>query len=476
MKTKFIRLLLLSSFILVGCDNPFKKADKNNNEPEQQSEPQGETPQGEEQLPGDSFTPFKARLEVKMEADLKGSEDKYPLYFDYDDSFFLKDAEVYDKDLSLLSFGTSIAATYFETALYFFSRAKFVDIDSKDLIGEPTEDSLGYTLAHKTINDNEVFAVAIRGFEYKKEWENNFIIEKEGDHNGFRLRVDELYQFLTDYVNDHHDNKNIKLWICGYSRGGAISDLLASKIFRENEIKVNPKDMYVYTFEAPPSLCEENAVAYKNVHNIINSADFITHIPPAEYGLRRDGVDYEIYDANLSALVHAWDNEIEIPAYAATQGANNDLEFVQYVSSTMVKDYGDDSKNAMTRKQYVDNYQAGLSYSIGLIFAMDPITRSQMMNDLTSNPFNALVILGDSSGQSMANFMKTYLDMDHLSYENDELVSACAVLIKASGSILSGIFTLYMDSTGKSDMQRMFNMHYPEVTYCLLVNAHSKVA
>lgn len=464
MKAKFLRLLILSSFVLVGCDNPFNKKSKTDSE--QEETPTVQTPTGEENKT------YKRKFSYKMEALLKGSEEPYRIYVDYDDAYFLKDAEVYDKDLSSLSFGMAISATYEEWALDFFEHCQFIDIHSHNLNEEPTAYTLGYTFAHKTIGDSELFAVAIRGHEYKQEWQNNFLIGEEGDHEGFLHRANDVYLLLNDYISEHHNNRTIKLWISGYSRAGGISDLLTSLIFKGNDINVTAKNMFVYTFEAPASLCEENAIKYKNVHNIINSADLITYIPPTQYGLYRDGEDVEIYDANVSSIVHAWDNDINIPVFTSTMGATNDIEFVQYVLSSIFDYDGDAGKTAKTRAEYVANYQSGLSYSIGLIFAMNPSTRTQMMNNLMTN---YLVFL-DLSGQSMANFLKTYLDMDHLSYNNSELVSACAVLVKAFGSIFSGLISLYMSDAGKNDMQRILNMHYPEVTYCLLNNYHSILA
>ena len=475
MRAKFLRLLILSSFVLVGCNNPFNK--KNETEPETEENQGGE--QGGEQGGGEQITPdsyLRKPVNFKMETLLKGGTTPYSIEVNYDDTLFVKDAEVYNKDLSLLSFGAAVSATYENWAKDFLTDCEFKNPLLHEMDIEPTENTLGYTLGHKTIDSSELFAVMIRGHEYKREWVNNFIIGETGDHEGWLARTSELYASLTTYVNQYKGDNRVKLWIVGYSRAGAISNMLASLLFRGNEISIVARDMFVYTFEAPGGLTEEHATKYANVHNIVNSADIVTYIPPTQYGLYRAGQDEEIYDANVSAIVHAWDNQVTIPAFVSTQGTTNDLQFVQYVLSSIFNYDGDASKTAKTREQYVANYQTGLSYSIGLMFAMNPSTRQQMLNALTSDYMTALTVLGDSSGQSMANFLKTYLDMDHISYNNSELVSACAVLVKATGSIFSGILGLYMSDAGKTDMQRMFNMHYPEVTYCLLNNMHSKLA
>ena len=204
MKAKFLRLLLLSSFVLVGCSNPFAK--KENPEPEQEQPSGGQQDGGDPQSGGegeDKSSLLKRAVHVQMEALLTGSEDNYELEFIYDDSLFLKDAEVYDKDLSLLSFGASMAGTFRNWAENFLDDTDFNDLYQKDYEGEPTAETLAYSFAHKTIEDNELFAVIIRGHEYKKEWSNNLEIGADGDHVGWLYNSMKLCDELKDYINDH---------------------------------------------------------------------------------------------------------------------------------------------------------------------------------------------------------------------------------------------------------------------------------
>ncbi len=92
--------------------------------------------------------------------------------------------------------------------------------------------------------------------------------------------------------------------------------------------------MFVYTFEAPASLSEENALPYENVHNINNEADLITYIPPEKYGLKRCGVDYPIYDPNISSLIKEFDSEITVPEFKEVDSGDELL-----TNDTQVKDY-----------------------------------------------------------------------------------------------------------------------------------------
>ena len=472
--TKFLRLLLLSSFVLVGCDNPFKKKEA---EPETNETP--ETPGDEGSPEGEPTKPTKKTITYKMEQLLRGSSSNYSIEVDYDNAYFLRDAEVYDKDLSLLSFGGAISATYKSWILDFFSDTEFENVTTHDYDIEPTADTLGYALAHKSIDDYELFAVAIRGHEYKKEWQNNLTIGLEGDHQGYLARGTELYSALSAYISQYKGEKTIKLWAFGYSRAGAMADMLASLILRSDGINVNPKNMFIYTFEAPNSLSEEHAIAYENIHNIINSADLVTYIPPNKYGLYRPGKDFEIYDANVGSIVRGFDPVISIPTYVSCKPdgstqCNNDIDFVNYILNSIFDYNLDDNKDAQTREDYVEHYQTDLSYILGLILSLSSSTRTDLFSSFSDYSTIALIIM-DSSGTSMANHIKTYLNRDHVEYDNDQLVASCKTLQSAFSSIFSGLAAVMMNNNYKSNLTRTIDMHYPEVTYCLLNNAHKKL-
>ena len=484
MRAKFLRLLVLSSFILVGCNNPFKKGEPQVEPEQQQSGDQGGGEQGGGEQGGGEQTPTDTHLQkkvnVKMEALLKNSSTPYNVEFDYDDNLFLKDAEVYDKDLSMLSLGAAISATYEDWAKDFLRDCEFNDALSHQMDIEPTEDSLGYTLGHKSIDNSELFAVMVRGHEYKREWANNFIIGETGDHEGWLARVTELNTSLSTYINQYKDEKTVRLWMVGYSRAGAISNMLASLILRTDGINVNPKNMFVYTFEAPAGLTEEHAHQYANVHNIVNSADIVTYIPPTQYGLHRAGVDFEIYDINFGTYVTQFDSSITVPDWVPCNSSDfggntisNDVDLTQYLINDLFSQKVSSTATAHNRESYVANYQSGLSYTIGILFALSPNSRSQILANTTSL---AMTIYFDSDGSQLANTLKPYLNVDGVSYTDSELVAACAVFEKAFINLFGTIIGIYMSSTYSSNLTRILDMHYPEVTYCLLKNANSKLA
>ena len=427
---------------------------------------------------------FVKDITVQLDPGIKKAEEgqtlePYNLSFTFDDELFLGNPKEYNNDLSMLSLGASLATMNKTKGTAFFTEAEFEDISTHDYDGDPTKDTMAYFMAHKTIGDYELVTVSFRGFDYGLEWANNFTIGKTGDHEGFAARGAETYEALKTYLNTYAKDKSLKVWINGYSRAGALSNMLASLILRNNELAITQDNLFVYTFEAPASLTDEHAIAYPNVHNIINDADLITFIPPAQYELYRCGKDYQIYDPNVATLMNQFDEGMNFPEFQEFDEIKSDVQFRDSILDSVfnheITDESDKERCANTREQYVDNYQAGLSNGIGYIFAMKASTRSQLIEDLKGLGFGAALILGDETGEEMAKFLKPYLDKDNVPYSEEGLASDCAVLMRGIIFLFGTILSYFLqDGAEKSDLTRLLDMHYPETTYVLLQNAHAK--
>lgn len=429
------------------------------------------------------FEPYQAKVNVELGPSINSErEDPYNLEFTYDDNYFLKDAKAYDKDLSLLSFGSAIATESKEATVAFFNAGQFNDITPYGYESTPTADSVGYTLSHKNINGSELIAINVRGLSYGMEWQNNFLIGETGDHAGFIARANDIYQSIQSYITAKGIKNTLKLWISGYSRGGAVSNALASVILRAENPIVAQSDMFVYTFEAPACLDTSNCIAYENVHNILNVNDLIPRVPPAKYGLGKCGVDYPIYDEDVSNIVKELDEDLVIPEFAQVESVDADSNTVTLHNDTELVDFiidavfnykaaeGQEGYTANTREEYYDNYQDDLGYMIGLIFALSPKTRSEMLGDLSGT--NMLIVI--SSDEGMSNFLKGYLDKDSISYTEEKLLSACNLFRNALLTVFLKVVALYANESYRPSLMRLIDMHYPETVYALLVNAHAK--
>ena len=411
-------------------------------------------------------------IQVKMDASLNSQKQTYDVSMKYDDNYFLSDSKTYNKGLSELSFGSAIATAKKERVSEFFKVIEFKDALFTSYDVEPTENTCGYTFAHKTINEYELIAISFRGFNYGQEWANNFLIGKTGNHEGFNARAVEAYANLQSYVSTYCAGKTLKVWINGYSRGGAIANVLSSIILQDNKVNVSKENMYTYTFEAPRCLTKENAVAYENVHNVINSCDFITYIPPVEYDLYRCGIDREIYNANVSSIIKSFDNNISIPSFVnVDDNVTNDIELIKYVFDPFFrKENPEESISANDRNHYVDNYQSSLSYMIGTIFSLKESTRAHFLADFQAlDIFSLSAMIGDETGKKFTDFFAPYLVIDSIPFDYDILQGHCAVFGKLIRELGLNFIAVYASTP--SNINRMVDMHYPEVTYALLLNS-----
>ena len=424
---------------------------------------------------------FVKDITAQLDPGIKKAEEgqtlePYNLSFTFDDELFLGNPKEYNNDLSMLSFGASLATMNKTKGTAFFTEAEFENITPHDYDSDPTKDTIGYFMAHKTIGDYELVTVSFRGFDYGMEWANNFTIGKTGDHEGFAARGAETYEALKTYLNTYAKDKSLKVWINGYSRAGALSNMLASLILRNNELSITQDNLFVYTFEAPASLIETNAIAYPNVHNVINDADLITYIPPEQYELYRCGVDFQIYDPEVASLVNAFDAGIAFPEFQEAGDNKNDTQYRDFILNSVfnheITSEEDEKRYANNREQYVNNYQTGLSNGIGYIFALSSETRSRLMKDIQPSAGD---LIGDETGAALANFLKPYLIQDNVPFTDEGLLADCAVVVKGVGNLFGAILLYFVFVEAyKNDLSRLIDMHYPETTYVLLKNAHSK--
>lgn len=179
---------------------------------------------------------------------------------------------------------------------------------NEDFYKEPGTNTMGVIVGMKTIKmeDEEytLIALATRGANYYSEWAGNFRIGITSNHAGFEIAKNVAKNFLNDYISERQRNGDIKgtakLWMAGYSRGGATVNLLAGEITRErrigknSEVMVSPNNIFAYCFEPPRGLMaisEEYARSFDNIFNIVNPNDIVPLVAMNEWGFMRYGVD-----------------------------------------------------------------------------------------------------------------------------------------------------------------------------------------
>ena len=452
MKLLKLSTLLFVGLILVGC------------KPASKDTPSG----GGEGGGGDRLKPDE--VEVSMAPYLNSEAKDYKLRFHFGTELFEEDATTFNKDLALLSFASCLSNYKQGEARKFFNRIK-IDTSLIYHLPEATEDTYGYTMAYKRYENYDLIAMSFRGFDYGAEWSNNLELGKTGNHNGFEARANEaLTQLLFECRAFTPAPERIKIWLTGYSRGGALANMVAEKMLAMDNPLVAREDMFVYTFEAPQGLDENNAGDYENIHNLVNSADLVTYVAPQEYGLYRCGTDIQLKteETNVDRLINEFDKDITLPAFTAEGTKTTEEAFIQSIITEIVS-VGSKNDDALsrTRSEFVDNYQSGLKYFIGLYFSLSSETTNKIktrLSELGDNMYALLLTDG------FYNFLKPILDEDNVTYDDDSLRSSCATLQK----FLKNNPSILMSFMFNSNLTRIISMHSPEVTYVLLKNLEYK--
>ena len=221
----------------------------------------------------------------------------------YSDDYFRTSGKVLNEHLGSLS---ALSAFYIqqpnvatpEENAGFLKELGFEDLVYGDL-DVMTSDSIGSLIGRKTVDGVPVIAVELRA-EYSNEWASNFLAGNEGDAAGFAASAKKVEDRLLDYLSTR-GMKKAKYWICGYSRAGAVANLLG-KTINDNldSFATTADDIYVYTYEAPR--CTPDPVAYENIHNYIDENDIVPKVYPAAWPMSRHGVDVEVGDTEATIM------------------------------------------------------------------------------------------------------------------------------------------------------------------------------
>ena len=129
-------------------------------------------------------------------------------------------------------------------------------------------------------------AVSFRGAGYESEWAGNFNLGEKGQHDGFALARDEALRFIRNYIKDHDITGDIKLWIAGYSRAAATTNLVSGEINNiinrggslGNNTRLKDINLYAYCFATPMGTLYNPG--YQNIHNTIHPSDAVPKVAP----------------------------------------------------------------------------------------------------------------------------------------------------------------------------------------------------
>ena len=178
-------------------------------------------------------------------------------------------------------------------------------------------DTIGVACASRNLGDYTVIACTVRSGGYFLEWENNVFLgdgsQSDMMHEGWYNAANKLIAFLNDYIKTAElNNKKVKLWISGFSRGAATTNIAAGLLDNkfdadgkqtlgkdDNVVTLSHDDLYAYTFETPQgaNIYSQNVkhpkdALYNNIFNIINPNDLVTKVAMGlKFGFTRFGID-----------------------------------------------------------------------------------------------------------------------------------------------------------------------------------------
>lgn len=305
----------------------------------------------------------------------------------------------------------------------------FTDLWSFDFSSDEEGHSMGTTIGHKTLADGQdLIVIAPRNYNYMTEWLSNLDVGTSGDHDGFSEAAGLIVNRFNDYL-DAHDFSDYKVWVVGYSRGGAVVDLFA-KYINNNlaDYDFSADDFYAYTFGAPKaSVTETN---FSNIHDVKDGNDLLLgYVFPEAWGFYNTGVYEEIHPADLKItqslvdITRASNPETAFEVLANNEsitediGQQNGREFmdswVQFVNENgLTRDYFDTEvkpplSEIMQAYQLrtIDKQSEFLNFFIDVEYGLANRVAGSAFSDLLSGAY------GDGTfAERLANF-PPYLDL-----------------------------------------------------------------
>ena len=228
------------------------------------------------------------------------AEDKITDSFYYSDEWFRQDPEVRNDALALVSMQLVAAAVDDDADGMGGTYLKKLGFEQIGFYGFDEEEPEGcnFTWGIKTVGSGEdTFTLAVIVIQSHSDeqtakqtgWWQNFFVNGETiteEHYSYGKAAD----YALEGIKALETGGNVKYWITGQSRGGAIASTLAARL------KSDENNVYAYTFEAPGNV-EQDAVSdneqeYGYIHDYVCDDDIVAMVPP--WDMTRYGVEHRL--------------------------------------------------------------------------------------------------------------------------------------------------------------------------------------
>ena len=238
----------------------------------------------------------------------RGSRESFPYETDFFDYPFWKKSTEYDGGLALMSLCMAMSANRpegfdqvsedeYDAAMNleeYLADAGFQDFRSDDYDKVPSMFTISSGMAYRRMEqDGEepfvLIAVGVCGGKYRNEWQSNMTPGDGEIHKGFQSAAQLVYDRLMGYIAREGFTGRIKVWISGFSRAAAVSNLTAAML---NECtSLRKEDIYAYTFATPAAVHRPPETGYENIFNCLGPMDLVPQVMPADWDYGRYGTD-----------------------------------------------------------------------------------------------------------------------------------------------------------------------------------------
>ncbi|MBQ7164665.1 MAG: hypothetical protein IJR61_04985 [Clostridia bacterium] len=396
---------------------------------------------------------------------------------EYGPTYFAGPSYGFSRNIAMLSLAMAWANLSESKIKKFTENGPFEDAVFKSFRSENVTDSISYTIARICESDFDVIAVSVRGYDYADEWIGNFDIGTEGYHRGFKAAADVIYNDLSEYLQSSgpYGGRTVKLWLNGYSRGGAVANVLGCML---NDSGITAEEnIFVYTFEAPHGVSLYREKADANIYNVILSEDIVTHVVPEKLGLKRAGFDRDVFSADYIEYYREYDPESRPATFKSKRHADGKSLYASVFSGLMQDPYVVGYLTMHDREAYVNNFSVNGKPMLGLVFrfALYAPSRviSRLAEELTGNGKSLVNLIGKIYDDPSALYDKVKPVFDELGFSyGEDLEPCCFALQQLIRTVYySGAYSPLDDVADVIDnVDYIYMMHSPETVYLSLKN------
>ncbi len=360
-----------------------------------------------------------------------------------------------------------------------------VDVNDYYFLDKKETDNIGVAVGIKYTDIPTVF-ILIRGSHYGAEFGGNLLVGPgNGDHLGFSLARQRAMEFIASVLRKNEVTGRVRMMTTGYSRGGAVSNLVASAITDmildgtvEEELGVNviQDDMYGFCFE--PALCQyddsNRSDVYRNIVCVIDPNDIVAKVPPKQFGFTLYGRIYWL-KSNDRGSVNVMLRYMDKYFGEGMSDFYNVVDFVpQGDQSTLGKMLDSILHKAVSafgdRERYVKDLQETLVYTVySIIDNLDAAKKAFATFDPTNKRFDDLLPVIFSK-EPLTKRISNHMEEFNILTDTDPkrmmpIVNQLYDLIRRSKpeDVISTFLAI------RHNYKRMFTPHYPMGPICYLL-------